>query len=257
MNNEKMMKIAVQAAREAGEILLKNFGKIREVNLKRDSRLVSLVTNVDLEAEEKITQIIRNSFPEHDILSEEKIKTESHSPYKWIIDPLDGTHNYIREIPLFGICIAFAYQGEVVMSVVNLPYFNQMFIAEKGKGAYLNDEKIKVSKRGLNETTMIYDSAIFLDKENMLDQLARLIDKVFNIRMFGSSAQNLSLLARGSVDLCIECSDKPWDFAAGALIVEEAGGRVTDFNGNRWTLDVGKYIASNGKIHEEVLKILS
>ncbi|MEA3485686.1 MAG: inositol monophosphatase [Candidatus Aerophobetes bacterium] len=250
------MKIALEAAEEAGEILLKNFGKIKEISLKRDASLVSLVTNVDLESEEKITQIIRNSFPEHDILSEERIKINNHSPYKWIIDPLDGTHNYIRGIPFFGICIALASRGEVVMSVVNLPYFNQMFTAEKGKGAYSNGEGIKVSGRSLNEVTMVYDSTFSLDKKNMLDQLDKLTGKVFNLRMFGSSAQNLSLLAKGSVDLYIEHSDKPWDFAAGALIVEEAGGRVTDFNGNKWTLDPGKYIASNRKIHEEVLRIL-
>jgi len=251
-----MIETAIRAAKEAGKILLDNFGKIKKISSKQDAALTSLVTNVDLKAEEKIAQIITQAYPDHDILSEEKVRTAKSSRYRWIIDPLDGTHNYIRQIPLFGICIALSYQGEVMMGVVNLPYFNQMLTAEKGKGAYLNGEKIAVSKRSLNEVTMIYDSSIRFDKKNMFDHLGRLVDKIFNVRMFGSSSQNLSLLARGCVDLCIEYSDKPWDFAAGALIVEEAGGKVTDFDGNRWTTNTKRYVASNGRIHQEVLRIL-
>jgi len=251
-----MLEIAVKAAKEAGNILLDNFGKVKKIETKKQNNILSLVSNVDIEAERKIYQVIREAYPEHDILSEEKVRVSKNSDYKWIIDPLDGTHNYIRDIPFFGICIALAYRGEVLLGVIHLPYFNEMFTAEKGKGAYLNKEKIKVSKRALKENVLIYDSDLRLDKSIMFDSLNRLVGKVFVVRMFGSSAQNLSFLARGCVDLVIEYHDNPWDFSAGALLVEEAGGRVTSFEGDKWKPEIGKYIASNGKVHNEVLKIV-
>ncbi|MEA1963719.1 MAG: inositol monophosphatase [Candidatus Aerophobetes bacterium] len=251
-----MMEIAVKAAKEAGNILLDNLGKIKKIETKRQNNILSLVTNVDIKAEEKICQIIREAYPEHDILSEERVKVSKNSDYKWIIDPLDGTHNYIRGIPFFGICIALAYQEDVLLGVIHLPLFNEMFKAEKGEGAYLNKEKIKVSRRALKESALVYDSDLHLSRAIMLDSLNRLAGRVFNVRMFGSSAQNLSFLARGCVDLVIEYHDSPWDFSAGALLVEEAGGKVTDFEGDKWKPEIGKYIASNGKIHDEVLKIL-
>jgi len=251
-----MMEIAVKAAKEAGNVLLDNFGKVKEIKTKRQNNILSLVSNVDIEAEEKICHVIREIYPEHNILSEEGMNVSKSSDYKWIIDPLDGTHNYIRNIPFFGICIALAYRGEVLLGVIYLPYFSEMFTAEKGKGAYLNEGKIEVSKKGLKESMLIYDSDLHLDKAIMFGSLNRLVSKVFNVKMFGSSAQNLSFLARGYVDLVIEYHDNPWDFSAGALLVEEAGGKVTNFEGNKWSPDVGRYVASNGNVHNEVLKIL-
>jgi len=246
--------IAIQAAKEAGEILVRNFGRISKVTVKKKG---SLVTNVDLEAEEKIIGLIRESYPEHTILSEERKQLKGNSEYRWIIDPLDGTHNYIRGIEMFGVCIGLEHKGKVILGVIYIPLSDQLYFAQKGEGAFLNGRKIRVSQKSLNEVFMVHDSSIRFDKEKvMLKNLDKLAKKTFNLRMLGSSARSLSFLAEGKIDLVIDYHDRPWDFSAGAIIVEEAGGKVTDMYGGNWSSETKGYIASNGKIHDEVVKIM-
>ncbi len=257
MENElsQIKKLAVEAAKQAGEILMENFGKVGTIGIKKRG---DLVTNVDIEIERKIIQLIQKSYPHHSILSEESKGFQGTGEYRWIIDPLDGTHNYIRCIEMFGVSIAVEWRGEVVLGVVYLPYHNQFYFAQKGKGAFLNQKKIEVSQRKLSEATLIYDSNFNLDKENLvLQNLVKLGRKVFNVRMFGSTARALTYIAEGKVDLMVEYFDKPWDFSAGALIVEEAGGKVTDTRGKPWSPRIRGYVASNGIFHEEVLSLLS
>ena len=247
--------IAVKAAEQAGRILVDNFGRAIKIKDKGDW---SLVSEVDLASEEKIIGLIKKACPQDDILSEEgKEGTISNSEFKWVIDPLDGTHNYIKGITVFGVSIALEFKNEVMLGVIYMPLANELYVAEKDKGAYLNNKKISVSERDLNRATLIYDSSIRYNKRPMIDCLEKLSDKVFNIRMFGSSVRSLSYIAEGRVELAIEYNDKPWDFAAGLLLVEEAGGRATDLQGNKWSIDSAGYVASNGKVHEDILRIIN
>lgn len=253
-------KLAIRAAREAGEVLRRYFGRNLSIKNKGDR---NLVTEVDLKAEKKIVDLIKKDYPKDNILSEETRYPTFDSDFKWIIDPLDGTHNYIRAIENFGTSIALAYKpvrrrgGEqVILGVIYLPMSDELYFAEKNKGAFLNRRRITVSKKDLNQTTMIYDSTIRLNKGPMLKYLDRLVDEVFNIRMFGSTVRSLTYVAEGKADLEIEYNDKPWDYAAGLLLVEEAGGQASDLKGNSWTLDSEGYIASNGRIHAKVLKMI-
>ncbi|MCM8784359.1 MAG: inositol monophosphatase [Candidatus Omnitrophica bacterium] len=244
--------LAIISARKAGEILKENFGKVKNIKSKGKTQLVS---NVDLEAEKVIIENIKEHFPEHSILSEENPQL-NNSEYKWIIDPLDGTHNFVKNIPIFGTSIALEYKNEVVLGVIYFPLDGRLYWAEKGKGAYLNGKRLKVSDRKLSSATCVYDSSIRYSPEEMSVVLKNLSTKVFNIRMFGSTAEHLALLAEGRIDLDIEFNDQPWDFAGGALIVKEAGGEFTDFKGNPWHLKMPNYLASNGIVHQEVLEII-
>ena len=245
--------MAIRAAKEAGKMLIENFGKPIKIMNKEDG---SLVTPVDLKAEKIVVDLIKKFFPEDRIVSEESKSKASDAAFGWIIDPLDGTHNYIRGVDIFGTSIALQYENEVVIGVIYLPVAKELYHAQKGKGAYRNGKRINVSKRDLSQATMIYDSSIRGNKKPMLAGLSKIVDKVFNIRMFGSTARSLTYIAEGKADLEIEFNDKLWDFAAGLLLVEEAGGKVTDFQGKKWGLHTRAYIASNGKVRENILKII-
>jgi myo-inositol-1(or 4)-monophosphatase len=250
---EKRKELAIRIAKEAGNILIENFRKPFKFKEKAEKQWVS---DVDLKAEERIVKMIRREFPQDSILSEENTYKLSNSDFKWIIDPLDGTHNYIKGIDIFGVSIAFALGEEILAGVIYLPISDELYLAIRNKGAYKNGRRISVSKRNLSQATLIYDSSIRYRKEEMLSCLDKLADKVFNIRMFGSTVRSLSYIAEGKVDLEIEFNDKVWDFASGLLLVEEAKGKVTDLKGNRWNLNTKGYIASNRVIHKDVLRLI-
>ena len=250
---EGRRKIAVKAAKEAGKILLDNFKKPIKVKSKEDK---SLVTNIDLAAERKIVELIKEKYPQDNILSEENKFKISDSDFRWIIDPLDGTHNYIHQIELFGTSIALEFKNEIILGVIYLPVTKKLYVAEKNKGTYLNGRRINVSQRKLENSTMVYDSSIRYNKKPALSTLEKIADRVFNIRMLGSSVYHLSYIAEGKIDLDIEFNDKLWDFAAGLLLIEEAGGKATNFAGKKWNSKTKGYIASNGIIHRDVLKII-
>lgn len=245
--------MAIKAAKEAGKVLRNNFGSLLKVRDKKDK---SLVTDIDLLAEEKIVKLIKAKYPQDNILSEESKYEISNSDFKWIIDPLDGTHNYIRGIENFGTSIAVAWKDKVVVGIIYLPMAKELYVAQKSKGAYGNGKRINVSKRNLRQSTLIYDSSIRYNKEPMLKCFGEIVDRVFNIRMFGSTVRSLSYIAEGKAELEIEWNDKVWDFAAGLLLVEEAGGKATDFAGEKWNLSTTGYIVSNGKVHKDILGIL-
>ena len=254
MSIDKRKEIAIKAVREAGVILLANFGGKIRIKSKGDR---DLVTNVDKLAEKTIIQLIRKYFPEDGILSEESPRlTLSNSEFRWIIDPIDGTHNFIHNIATFGISIAVEFKGEVILGAIYMPYTEELYIAQKGKGSFCNGKGIHVSERPLKEATLIYDSSIRFNKNEMLKGLGRLADKAFNLRMFGSSVRSLTYVAEGKAEAEIEFNDKLWDFAAGLLLVEEAGGKSTDFQGGAWNVKTGRYIASNAVVHKDILKLM-
>ena len=248
-----MKELAITAAREAGAILVENFGKIERVDTKgvRD-----LVSNVDIASEKKIIEVIKSQYPDHGILCEESAEEVTNSDYKWIIDPLDGTHNYIYGIKTYGICIALEHKGELILGLVYIPYSDEVYWAEKGKGAYFNGDPIHVSERTLEDAMVIFDSTLHVDNEDRTGFLSTLVDKSFGLRISGSAAWNLTRVAMGIADLIVEYGDKPWDFAAGGLIVEEAGGKLTTLDGDKWSPYIQGYLASNDKFHDQVLELL-
>jgi myo-inositol-1(or 4)-monophosphatase len=250
---EKRKKLAIRACKQIGGILRDNFGKTIRISSKGDR---DLVTNIDKKADAAITKLIKKNFPRDGILSEESPDSPSESGFRWIIDPIDGTHNFIHNIEIFGTSCALEFRGKVVLGIIYMPWTDEFYLAQKGKGAYRNGKRISVSKRKLKEATLVYDSTIHYNSKQMLKSLGALADKVFNLRMFGSTVRSLSYLAEGKADIEIEFNDKVWDFAAGLLLVEEAGGKSTDFQGRPWNTKTRRYIASNGILHRPLLKVM-
>ena len=255
--------VAIKAAKQAGRMLSRRFGKINKIRAKGDR---DLVTDIDLAAERIIKNQIIEKFPQDKIISEENpvkqkskftpLENSSLTGFTWIIDPLDGTHNYIHNINIFGVSIALAYKDEVVVGVIYMPQEDGLYLVQRRKGAFRNGRRISVSQRKIREATMIFDSSIRYQKNRMLKDLGRLIDEVFNVRMFGSTVRGLVDIAEGKAEVEIEYNDKLWDFAAGLLLVEEAGGRVSDLSGKRWSIKTKGYIASNRKIYSKVLTLM-
>lgn len=249
----KRKNIAVLAAYKAGRLLLSNFEKKISIKTKGDR---DYVTGIDLKSEKLITDLIKQNFPADNILAEENKYGASDSPFKWIIDPIDGTHNYMYGIRDFGISIALSENEKIVLGVIYMPIGDELYCAVKGKGAYLNSKRISVSKRPLRQATMVHDSSIRAFKKEMLANLSLLTEQVFNMRMYGCSVRGLTYLAQGKVDLVIEYDEKIWDCMAGLLIVHEAGGKITDFKGKNWDINTSQYIASNPVVHSSILKTL-
>jgi myo-inositol-1(or 4)-monophosphatase len=248
-------KVGVEAAKKAGEILIENFDKDYKVKAKKDG---TLVTEIDIKAEEEIAKIIKGKFPDDEILSEENVYPSKNAAFRWIIDPLDGTHNYIRGVNIVGTSIALEFNKKVVAGIIYMPFTRELYFASKNEGSCLNGKRIYVSKKSIKEVALIYDSNIISeDSEVMLKHIKKLKNNIFIMRMFGSTARSLSYIAEGKTDLEIEYTDKVWDFAAGAILVEEAGGKFTDHKGNTWNADITNYIASNGIIHDKVLKMIN
>ncbi len=251
----EMITVCTQAALQAGALLKANFGNSElQVEKKVDH---SLVTNVDKEAERIIVSQIRGKYPSHSIIGEESGQDGVGNDYIWIIDPLDGTHNFIRGINMFGVSIGVVHQGRFVAGVIYLPVLEELYVAEYGSGAYKNERKIKVSGyQNLSECTVAFDSSIKKAPQAEVQILQKLSINTFNIRMFGTSIRQLSYLAEGVLDGIVEFDDHPWDFAAGACIVAEAGGMITNLQGGPLThMDTG-FCASNGKVHQQIQALI-
>jgi myo-inositol-1(or 4)-monophosphatase len=251
--------LAISASRKAGIILKQRLGCPGRISHKG---VIDIVTEMDRKAEALIIKEIRRAFPDHGILTEEspEIKGSSTGVQKrWIIDPLDGTTNYAHGFPVFCVSIAFEKDGEVMFGVVYNPMLDEMFVAEKGKGSSLNKKRIRVSStKGLGHSLLAtgfpYD--VRSSRDNNLRNFSRFALKAQAIRRAGSAALDLCYAACGRFDGFWELRLKPWDTAASALIVKEAGGRVTDFKGNAFSIHSGECLASNGLIHEDMIAVL-
>jgi len=249
-----MKQLAIKAAKEAGKVLLNNIGKIKTT---KEKGLAGFVTNVDLAAEKKIFSIIRKKYPKHSILSEEEGLIDNKSDYKWIIDPLDGTHNYMHALPLFGTCIALEYKGEIKFGVIYMPMLNQLFVAEKGKGAFLNGKRIKVSDIAeLKDSLLLFEGSLHLKWKEKRNFLNKVSGKVFRVRISGAACFDLSSLANGNCDFHLAFATNPWDVAAGFLLIRESGGKITDFNDKDVDHYCKSFITSNGLVHDKVLKLI-
>jgi myo-inositol-1(or 4)-monophosphatase len=243
-----VLEIAVRAVKEAAKVTQRQFGKPRSVEYKAGEEAV---TKADIEAERKIREILGKHFPEHSILGEEEGQ-DSSSDCLWLIDPIDGTVNYSRGIRLYGISLAMARNRKPVLGVVCNPLSGELFTAERGKGAYMNGEKIRVSSRTELSKSVVYATELFKSKKHV----EGLFEKVKNFRITSSSAYETCLVACGRTEAFVKITSHPWGFAAASLIVEEAGGKVTNFDGTRWSIDSTKLLASNGLLHEEILALL-
>lgn len=264
MPMDEFKKIAVQAALKGGEILNEHRGKVKHIGYKGE---VNLVTEVDKISEETILKIIKKNFPDHAILTEESEGKKSKSTYKWIIDPLDGTTNYAHDFPMYCVSVALEKNERIILGVVYNPNLDELFVAEKDKGAFLsegfgtpkNERKISVSQatelsQSLLANGFPYD--IRKSKIDNLDHFANFYKKAQAVRRGGSAALDLCYLAMGRFDGFWELKLSPWDTAAGKLIVEEAGGKVTDFSGGPFNIYLKEILASNGKIHQQMMEIL-
>jgi len=250
------LETAIEAARQVGRVLLKEFGKAQEIGIKgvRD-----IVTGADLAAQAKAVEVIRDRHPDHDILGEELGQTPGGaSDYCWIVDPLDGTTNYSRGYPCFSVSIALSHRGEITLGVVYDPLRDQLFQAQRGRGAYLNDERIQVSA-----VERLMDALVGLDwahEQEVRCQVVRLVTevgpRVRTLRSIGSAALGLCYVAAGWTDAYFNLSLEPWDVAAASVIIEEAGGIISDLAGLPWHPKSGGCLASNGLIHKAMLKML-
>ncbi|MFP4507391.1 MAG: inositol monophosphatase family protein [Candidatus Acetothermia bacterium] len=254
--SRELLKLAISAAKDAGELLIDGLGETRDISQK--SGPTDLVTQFDHAAQDLISERIREKYPAHAILAEEEYDLEGNAT-KWIVDPLDGTTNYIYNYPLFCVSIAVEREGHLSVGVVHVPVINETFTAIRDEGAWLNGERINVSdtvdfSRSLLSTGFPYDEEMV---PAALEAFSRLVREARGIRRDGAAAMDLSFVAAGRFDGFWELGLSPWDVAAGSLIVEESGGTVTDFDGEEYDLYESEgIVASNGKIHDELLQRL-
>lgn len=247
-NKSKELEVAIEAGREAGKILEKYFETEILKDFKEDK---SIVTKADKESEEVIKKIILDAFPLHSILGEETGMTGNASDYVWYVDPVDGTRNFANGIPLFAASIALVYKGEVVVGVVYNPATRSMFYAEKGKGAYLNENKIAVSKDD-SDHGIFTVSPSKNDEKNLKRGLLYFFPKnvVRSMRDLGSTALELAYVARGGLEVNVQLGLNTYDFAAGVLLIQEAGGVITKLDGRPWAFPENQFVASNGVFHD-------
>ncbi len=253
-----MLQIAIEAALEAGKYLKENVGKIRHIERKGGEE-TNLVTEIDKKAEEMIICKIKKIFPSHDFLCEKSGAAEIKSEYRWIIDPLDGTVNYTHSLPIFCVSIGLEYKGKIVLGVVYDPSLDELFTAEKGKGAWLNKQRIQVSKISkLIESLVVtgFPYTINQNPEPDITHFRNFVIEAQGVRRLGSAALDLSYVACGRFDGFWEGSLNPWDMAAGVLLVTEAGGNWTDYLGAPSNVYNKQMLATNGIIHEQMMAVL-
>jgi len=255
--DNKIKKIARTAVNKAGKLLLKEYKNFDRTKIKLKSHH-EILTRADLLSEEIIIREIRKNFPHHQILSEESGETKGASDYLWIIDPLDGTTNFSMHNPLWSISLALALQKEIVLGLVYAPFLGESFIAEKDKGAKLNNKKVQVSEilKGKVLNTFCHGREEKHVKKAIKYYAYQKLHAL-DCRQLGSAAIELAYVASGRIESIVIPGANSWDVAAGVLLVREAGGRITDFKGKEWNIDSIDMIASNGKVHSEILNVIN
>jgi len=247
-----------KAVLEGGEILLANLDKLSQSDIDIKGKN-DFVTRIDKESEELIVRILKGRTPDFDILTEESTPEEKKSEYRWIIDPLDGTTNYIHSFPFFAVSVALEEKGEIVLGMVYDPLRKELFYTEKGKGAFLNDKAIHVSKREVLDECFLATGFPF-KAHSHLDGYLKTFREMFlrssGLRRAGSAVLDLCYTACGRFDGFWEMRLSAWDVAAGSLLIKEAGGKVSDWKGGEDYLFSGTIVGSNGYIHNEMLSII-
>jgi myo-inositol-1(or 4)-monophosphatase len=253
-----MLNTAIKAARQAGNVILRYSDKLDRLAVETKGRN-DFVSEVDRDAEAEIIYVIRKAYPDHAILAEESGSYDGSS-YQWVIDPLDGTTNFLHGYPQYAISIALLDKGKLDQAVVFDPLRNELFTASRGAGAQLNDRRIRVSRATRMSDALLGTGFPFKQfdyLETWINSFRTLLPLTSGVRRAGSAALDLVHVACGRLDGFWEIGLKPWDIAAGALIIEEAGGMVSDFVGGRNYLESGNIVAGTPKIHDEMLKQLA
>lgn len=260
--------VAINCAAKAGEWIKTKLGSFENLEMKCST--ADLVTEIDKGSERLIRKLIETHFPDHAFLGEEGVEPGAaassqaiadmkDAEYLWIVDPIDGTTNFVHGFPYFCISIALAYKGEIIVGVIYDPMKDELFVAEKGKGAYVHGKPLVVSnditlQQSLIATGFPADQSYALPLN--MKGLVHLAPKVRNIRVAGSAALHMAYVAAGRLSGFWEINLNSWDLAAGSILIQEAGGQVTDLNGKPYTLEVRNIVASNGHLHHELVQEL-
>lgn len=255
---QPIVNIATRAARQAGEIIIRATEHMDKLIIHNKAEN-DYVTEVDQMAEQEIIRAIRKAYPEHSILAEESGVTENDSEFQWIIDPLDGTTNYLHQFPQYSISIAVKYRGRLEHAVVFDPLKDEMYSASRGHGAQMNGRRLRVSKAKGLDGALLGTGFPFKDLENLdayMGMLKSMIGPTAGIRRAGSAALDLAYVAAGRLDGFWELNLKPWDMAAGLLLIQEAGGLVSDIKGGHEIFETGNVIAGNPKVFKAMVKTL-
>ncbi|SMN10559.1 Inositol-1-monophosphatase [uncultured Candidatus Thioglobus sp.] len=250
--------IAVKAARKAGDIILRYHNQIDLLTIEHKAAN-DFVSEVDKAAEDAIIDELKYAFPQHSILGEENGEILGDENFQWIIDPLDGTTNYLHGFPQYSVSIALYEKGEATHAVVYDPFKEEMFTASKGQGAYLNDQRIRTTNTLGFDDTLIGTGFPFKAPQHLdayLDMFKAIHPQVAGIRRAGSAALDLAYIAAGRMDGFWEVELQIWDIAAGALLVKEAGGFIGDFSGRDKFLETGNVVAGNEKVFKAILKTI-
>jgi len=245
-------KVAINVAKKAGKIIKDNLGTISSESIQNKD-VFDYVTVIDNKCEQLIINSIQSHFPDHEILAEESGRSGNKQTYRWLIDPLDGTTNFIHSYPNCAVSIALEKKGVLQLGVIYDPFRDELFCAEKGKGATLNDNPIHVSTRSDLSLCLIATGFPFRNKDLLAlywQALSEIFVKVSGVRRTGSAALDLAHIACGRFDGFWELKLSPWDVAAGSVIIQEAGGKITDFAGGNNHVRTGDVIASNSLIHD-------
>jgi len=255
---QAQLTIAVRAARRAGDLILRNLNRIRPQDISSNG-WNEVVTEVDLRAEEDIKETIRRSFPHHAFLAEES-GASGDNDHVWIIDPLDGTTNFVHGFPVFAVSIALQVRGELEAAVIYDPTRQEMFTAARGAGAQLDGRRIRVSGATHLKDTLIGTGFPYRENvkhmDSYLGMLKAVVENVSGVRRPGAAALDLAYVAAGRFDGFWELGLKPWDIAAGALIIQEAGGIISSVRGDSHFLETGNVIAGSPKVHEALSRLL-
>ncbi len=251
------LNIAVRAARSAGNVIIRNLGRLDSLSVHTKDRN-DFVTEVDKQAEQEIIHILRKAFPDHSILAEESGAHQGND-YQWIIDPLDGTTNFLHGFPQFAVSIALRHKDRLEQGVVYDPLRQELFTATRGGGAMLNDRRLRVSNRKSLDGALLGTGFPFKSQQHLetyLDMFRALFPHTAGIRRPGSAALDLSYVAAGRLDGFWEIGLNIWDMAAGVLLIQEAGGLSSDFIGGSNHLESGNLVAGNPKVFAEILKTI-
>jgi myo-inositol-1(or 4)-monophosphatase len=254
-----MLIIATKAARKAGAIINRASQDVNSLTVQSKT-FNDFVSEVDRAAEQTIIDILKDAYPDHGFLGEESGESNQEAENIWIIDPLDGTTNFLHGFPQYCVSIALQQRGVLTQAVIYDPVRNDLFTATKGRGAFLNDKRIRVTNRAKLQDALVatgFPYRDFTHLETYLDMLRDMIKKTTGIRRPGSAALDLAYVAAGMVDGFFEINLSSWDIAAGALIVQEAGGIVGDFEGNESWLKTGNIVAGNPKVFAQMLQVLA
>lgn len=253
-----MLDTALKAAAAASDILIRGFGELKqgEIDLKGQG---DYVTALDKASEAEVIRIITSTFPTHHICAEESGGLLNFDGVTWVIDPLDGTANYVHGIPLFAVSIAAMKNGELLNAVIAMPMTGEVFSAEKGSGAWCNGKRLSVSPLSDFQQAVLATAFPWRERTHLspfVSAFRTLLDQSSDIRRMGAAAVDLAYTAAGKLDGYYEMGLNPWDIAAGILLVEEAGGRVTDFNGAREYWQSGNIVAGPANAHDKILSVL-